>query len=156
MREFENSPEIVEVKKVLREFFMEIIGSITGAFEGFIEWVRSVKLNLPPMLKLFGNSGVNGSVFAIVIAYITFINIKAYRLFAADKRYARQDEERIPEWRLLANMLLGGAIGGAIAMYRLRHKTQHKSFTVTAKVLVFVYLLLYSFVIGFLGFWTFF
>ena len=57
-----------------------------------------------------------------MIVLIPRINIKTYRLFAADKRYAQNDEERIPEWRLLANMFMGGAIGGAIAMYRLHHK----------------------------------
>ena len=156
MRDFENSPEIVAVKEILREFFMSIIESIRGAFVGFLEWVQSIKLNLPPMLKLFGNTGINSSVFIIAVLYIAFINIKTYRLFAADKRNAQNDEERIPEWRLLANMFMGGAIGGAIAMYRLHHKTLHKSFTVTAKALVLIHLLLYSFIIGFLSFWTFF
>ncbi len=156
MQEFENSPEILAIKAVLRDFFMGIIDSVRGAFIGFFEWVQSVKLRLPPMLKLFGNTGVNSTIFIIVVAYIVLMNIKTYRLFKADKRYAQNDEERIPEWRLMANMWLGGAMGGALAMYKLRHKTKHKSFTMTAKILVFVHLLLYSFVIGFLGFWTFF
>ena len=73
MRDFENSPEIVAVKEILREFFMSIIESIRGAFVGFLEWVQSIKLNLPPMLKLFGNTGINSSVFIIAVLYIAFI-----------------------------------------------------------------------------------
>lgn len=156
MREFENSPQILAIKEILRTFFMGIIDSVKGAFVGFFEWVQSVRLSAPPMLKLFGNTGVNSTVFGIVVLYIVLINIKAYRLFKADKQYAKNNEERIPEWRLMFNMWIGGAIGAAIAMYRLRHKTNHKAFVMSAKILVFAQLLLFSIIIGFVSFWTFF
>lgn len=157
MQRFENTPEVLAMKEILREFFLGIIDNVKGAFAGLLEWISTVRLNMPPMLKIFGNTKFNGIVLIAVIAYIVFINIKAYFLFAADKRYAAEEgAERVPEWRLLANIWLGGAIGSAVAMYKLRHKTKHKVFTISAKVCVFVDLLVFSFVIGFLGFWTFF
>lgn len=156
MYEFENSPEMLALKEVLREFFLGIIDNITGAFYGFAEWISNMRVNTPPLLKLFGNTKVNGIFLMLFIAFMVFINLKAYFLFAADKRYAtEEEEERVPEWRLLTNIWFGGAIGSMIAMYRLRHKTQHKIFKVSVWIFAFVDLLLFSVVIGFLGFWTF-
>lgn len=155
MEAFENSPEALALKEILRNFFMGILDAIGGSFKGFFEWISLVHLNLPPMLKLFGNSYVNMIVLAILVVYVIIINVKTYRLFKHDKQYAVDEEDRIPEFRLLLNMWLGGAIGGVCAMYKFRHKTQKKRFTVTGKLLVFVQLLLLSFILGFLGFWTF-
>lgn len=155
MGAFENSPEALALKEILREFFLGILENIGGSFRGFFEWISLVHLRMPPMLKLFGNGYANTLILAILIGYVIVINIKTYRLFKHDKRYAEDEEERIPEFRLLMNMWLGGAIGGVCAMYKFRHKTQKKKFTMTGKTLVFVQLLLLSFVLGFLGFWTF-
>lgn len=155
MQEFENSPEILVMKQALREFFLGIIENIKGAFLGFFEWITNLRLNMPPMLKFFGNSKINGVALILFLVYIVVVNIKAYFLFAADKRYAKEGEDRVPEWRLLANIWLGGAVGSMIAMYRLKHKTRHKSFTVSVKLCLVIDLLLFSFVVGFLGFWTF-
>lgn len=155
MQEFENSPEVLAIKEMLREFFLGIIENIAGAFKGFAEWIKTVKVNPPPLLKFFGNDKVNGIILIIFIGYIVFVNIKAYFLFAADKRYAQEGEERVPEWRLMSHIWVGGAIGSVIAMYRLHHKTRHKSFTVSAWICMILYLLLFSVVFGFLSFWTF-
>ena len=155
MQEFERSPEMLALKGILREFFLDIIEKIKGAFLGFAEWATTIRLNLPPMLKFFGNTKISGVILAIFIAYIVFVNIKAYLLFRADKRYAIADEERVPEWRLLANIWFGGAIGSIIAMYKLHHKTKHKVFTVSAIICAGLELILASVVCGFLGFWAF-
>lgn len=156
MGAIENSPEALVIKETLREFFLDIIENIKGAFLGFFEWVKNVHINLPPLLKIFGNSTANMILFITVVAFAVIMNIKTYRLFKYDKKHARDEEERIPEFRLLLNMWLGGAIGGFIAIYRLRHKRQRKTFTITAKFLLVAQLLLYSYIVGFMAFWTFF
>ena len=154
MQEFENAPEIIAIKDILREFFMGIIENIRGAFLGFGEWIVILKTDVPPVLKLLGNSKVNAIAIIAILVYMVIVNIKTYMLFKADKRYASQGEERVPEWRLLTNLWMGGAIGGGIAMYRHRHKTKHRLFTVSAAVCIFLYIVLCSFIIGYLGFWT--
>lgn len=155
MQEFERSPEILALKKILREFFLDIIENIKGAFLGFAEWATTIRLNLPPMLKFFGNTKISGVILAAFVAYIVFVNVKAYLLFRADKRYAVAGEERVPEWRLLANIWFGGAIGSMIAMYTHHHKTKHRIFTISAIICVGLELILASVVCGFLGFWAF-
>ncbi len=155
MQEFENSPEVLVIKDALREFFLGIIDNIKGGFAGFIEWIGTVKIAPPPLLKFFGNDKFNGAILIVFLGYILFANIKAYRLFAKDKQRAQSDEERIPERRLMANIWLGGAIGATIAMYRLRHKTRHRKFIVSAWTCLIMYLLLFSVIFGFLSFWTF-
>ena len=155
MEAFENSPEALVIKDALREFFLGIIHSIRGAFLGFLEWIKNVPLTVPPLIKVFGNGKANLILFGVILLYIVFINIKTYRLFKKDKLYAKNEEERIPEFRLFLNMWLGGAPGGLIALYKFRHKTMHKSFTVTGKVLAFLDVLIYSFLLGFMGFWAF-
>lgn len=156
MEAFENSPEALVIKESLREFFLGIIENIKGAFMGLFEWIRTIHIDLPPFIKIFGNGKANMVLFIIIAAYAVIMNIKTYRLFKYDKRYAQDEEERIPEFRLLLNMWLGGGIGGFIAIYKLRHKTKHKTFTVTAKFLLVVQMLIYSYIIGFMAFWTFF
>lgn len=155
MQNFENTPEMIALKKVLREFFLGIIDNIKGAFVGFGEWIGGLEFNLPPMLKFFGNAKINGFILVCFLAYVIIANVRAYRLFARDKKNAQRDEERIPEKRLLANIWFGGAIGAVIAMYSLRHKTLHKVFTVSAWICLFIYLILFSVIFGFLSFWTF-
>ena len=69
---------------------------------------------------------------------------------------APKKKERIPERVFFNHMWMGGAVGSALAMFILRHKTQHRNFTVTVMILLFVQLAIFSFILGFLGFWTFF
>ncbi len=42
-----------------------------------------------------------------------------------DKRYAKTGHRRVPERRLFALALLGGAAGGLLGMYLFRHKARH-------------------------------
>ncbi len=157
MQEFENSPEIMQIKNALREWFISILDGIRGAWDAFYGWLGNVPLPVSPTaLKLFGNNRANTLLFIIVIIYAAIMNITAFVLFASDKRRAENGEERIPERRLFKYMWLGGAPGAGAAMLLYRHKTQHKSFTITGAVLTAAQLLVFSFILGYLGFWTFF
>lgn len=157
MSNFENLPKIVATKNFLRTIFTEILNAVEGAFKGFYNWLKNVPIPVPPsMLKMFSNNKANVILFFLVLVYVFYMNIKTYILFAADKRYAKRKEARISEKRLFTHMWLGGALGGGLAMIIYHHKTLHKNFTVTAIVLVVLQMLLFSFILGFLGFWTFF
>lgn len=157
MGSFENSPTILSVKSDLRVLFLSILDTVKGAFSSFYNWLMNVPLPVPPtMLKLFGNNKANFVLFSVVVAYLLYMNIRTYLMFASDKKKSRKKKERIPEKTLFKKIWLGGAAGAAVAMAIHRHKTQHKNFVATVTVLLFVQLLLFSFILGFLGFWTFF
>ncbi len=157
MSSFENSAQILAVKAFLREIFLSILDTVNGSFAAFYEWMKNVPIPVPPtMLKLFSNNKANFMIFCLVVIYVLYINIRTFRLFAADKRYAVRSMERVPERALFKYMWLGGAAGAAMAMWIYRHKTQRRKFVVTALALLFVQLLAFSFVLGFLGFWAFF
>ena len=157
MQNFENSPQIVAVKDVLRELFLSMLETLADTFIAFYEWLKSVPLPVPPpMLKMFSNNKANFILFSFIVLYILFINIKSYVIFSVDKKSAIKKKERIPERVLFNHMWMGGAVGSALAMFILRHKTQHRNFTVTVMILLFVQLAMFSFILGFLGFWTFF
>lgn len=157
MESFENSPVILAVKADLRVMFLTILDTLKSAVISFYNWLKDVPLPVPPtMLKLFGNNKANFFLFGLVVVYLLYINIRTYLAFGTDKKHAVKKKERTPERTLLKYVWLGGAVGGAIAMLFFRHKTLHKNFTTTVTVLLFVQLLLFSFVLGFLGFWTFF
>lgn len=68
------------------------------------------------------------SVFIIAIAYLGFINLKTYRAFAADKRFAINKEQRTPEATLLHLARIGGWGGAKLAQKRLRHKSYKQPF----------------------------
>lgn len=155
MQNFENTPEMLALKGILREFFLGIIENIKGAFIGFCEWIVNLDMKLPPMLKFFGNAKINGVILVLFLVYTVFMNIKTYRMFAHDKQYAVENKERISEKRLLAHTWIGGACGALIAMYVLQHKTRHKVFVVSAWLSVAIYLVCFSVIFGFLSFWTF-
>lgn len=156
MSSFENSPQILEIKAFLREIFIAILDTVTDAFKAFYMWLKTVPIPVPPtMLKLFSNNKANFILFCVFALYLFVINIKTYRLFAIDKHNAQRSLARVPEKVLLRHMWLGGDAGAALAMWFLKHKTQHKNFVITALVLLFIQLLVFSFALGFLGFWTF-
>ena len=157
MQSFENSPQILMIKAVLREMFFAILDTITGAFGAFYEFLKQAPIPAPPtMMKLFSNNKANLILFMVFVAYIVFINIRAYIIFAADKRYSQRNQERVPERTLFKYMWAGGAAGSGLSMVMNRHKTKHKNFVITAVTLVVIQLILFSFVLGYLGFWTFF
>ncbi|MCH5212966.1 MAG: DUF1294 domain-containing protein [Oscillospiraceae bacterium] len=157
MMSFENSPQMLEIKAGLREMFFAILDTVTGAFKAFYEYLKEAPIPAPPtMMKLFSNNKANLILFTVFVAYIIFINVRAYVVFAADKRYAQRNQERVPEKTLFKYMWVGGAAGSGLSMLMNRHKTQHANFVATAAVLVVIQLILFSFILGYLGFWTFF
>lgn len=154
---FENSPGIVAVKDTLRELFTSMLDVITGSFSAFYDWLKNVPLPVPPtMLKLFSNNKANFILFSAFTVYVLYINIRTFVMFVTDKKHSIKKRERIPESKLIRHIWLGGAPGAALAMVFYHHKTHHKNFTVTVIILLAVQLIIYSFVLGFLGFWTFF
>lgn len=139
--------------------------TITGIGEWFgsiwaviCEWFNS--LPIPSALKLFSNDTVNLCMFFGVVAYILLMNIWALSLFGADKSIAKskhsRKRSRISEKKLFSVCFWGGAIGGMIGIYMFRHKTLKKKFSVGVPILFLIQLLVDSFILGFLGFWTFF
>ncbi len=128
--------------------FLKMVG--TSIYEWFIS------LPFPTVMKLFGNPIMNKAVFAAVAAYILAVNIAALAMFLSDKKRAQTKRGRIPEKKLIRVCVLGGAIGGIIGMSAAHHKTNVKKFKMTVPALFIIQLLVYSMVLGFLGFWAFF
>lgn len=62
------------------------------------------------------------------VLWIVFMNIAAFAAFSADKRRAVRGKWRIPESRLFALALLGGAAGSLAAMHLCRHKIRERRF----------------------------
>lgn len=118
------------------------------------DWVSTV--NLPTVMKVFGDVNANRALFAAILAYIIFINVRAMLLFKKDKGNAQRRQRRVSEGRLMKLCFLGGAAGGLIGMSAFHHKTKKKKFTVVVTILFIIQLILYSFALGFLGFWAFF
>ena len=111
------------------------IGTWLGeAWAAVCGWFNSIQF--PNALKLFSNATVNR--------------------FGADKASAKKQGTRVSEKKLFRVCFWGGAIGGMIGMYLFRHKTLKKKFSVGVPILFLIQLLLDSFILGFLGFWTFF
>ena len=118
------------------------------------DWVSTI--NLPTAMKIFGDVNANRALFIAIAAYIIFINVRALMLFKKDKSSAKRKQRRISEGKLMKICFLGGATGGLIGMSAFHHKTQKKKFTVIVTMLFIIQLVLYSFALGFLGFWAFF
>lgn len=115
-----------------------------------------MSIPFPTVMKLFGNPTANKIVFAAVFAYILAINIAALAMFVSDKKKAEKKKYRTPEKKLLRICVFGGAIGGMIGMSAARHKTSVSKFKYTVPALFMIQLIIYSMLIGFLGFWAFF
>lgn len=118
------------------------------------DWISTI--NLPTAMKIFGDVNANRALFTAIVAYIIFINIRALLLFKKDKGSAQRKQRRVSEARLMKLCFLGGATGGLIGMNVFHHKTKKKKFTVVVTMLFIIQLILYSFALGFLGFWAFF
>ena len=56
------------------------------------------------------------------------VNLVVYPVWWMDKRQARREGFRVPEWTLHLLSFLGGGLAGVIAMQSLRHKTQKAIF----------------------------
>lgn len=112
-------------------------------------------LPLPTSIKLFSNDMANRYLFFGLALFLLIMNIWAFVLFGSDKAKAKRRQRRIRESKLIRVCFFGGAIGGMIGMHVFSHKTQKKKFTVGISVLFVIQLILNSFLLGFLAFWTF-
>lgn len=120
-------------------------------------WMQTIDLpSSPTMMKIFSNTIANRVIFLSVAGYILVINIWAFVLYGLDKRYARLRKKRISERRLLHFCVWGGGAGSLLGMLIFSHKTRDKKFNVRVPVLFCIQLILFSFLVGFLGFWAFF
>ncbi len=59
------------------------------------------------------------------VIWMIIMSAALFMLMCIDKGRARRGARRIPERRLFAAALAGGAFGGWLGMYVLRHKTRH-------------------------------
>lgn len=118
------------------------------------EWVSH--LPLPNSIKLFSNDTINLYIFIGVAIYLLVMNIWTFYLFGKDKSSAKRKQRRVQERKLLRACFFGGAIGGIIGMNLFHHKTLKKKFSIGVPMLFIIQLVLDSFILGFLGFWTFF
>lgn len=62
------------------------------------------------------------------LAWLTLINMLAFRAFAEDKQRAVNKASRVPEARLLGLVAAGGGAGAVAAMQLFRHKTRKQPF----------------------------
>lgn len=139
-----------------------IVGAQLGKFFTWAAQGISAKLStitlpmLPTMMKLFSNKGVNKGIFFTLLTFLCIMNILAFMGFGTDKHRAKHSKYRLSERKLMRYCFLGGAAGGLAGMLIFRHKTLHKKFSVGIPLLFAIQLILYSFILGFLGFWAFF
>ncbi len=139
---------------------------VSSAYTKISAFLESINIPiLPSKSKILQEHFVSGGLAAIVIIYIICINVSAFRLFGLDKKKAKQQPpkdnlpkrsrkyDRISEKKLLSRCFWGGALGGFIGMKVYHHKTLKPKFTVGVMVMLIVQLLIFSFVMGFFGFW---
>lgn len=123
-------------------------------YKGLSDWLSTV--NLPTMMRVFGDVNANRALFIALAAYIVFMNVWAFSQFKKDKTKAKRKQRRVSEAKLMKICFFGGAAGGLIGMNAFHHKTKKKKFTVFITFLFVVQLIIDSFLLGFLGFWAFF
>ena len=136
----------------------EVIGNIFNSLTGWIySKLSSVTLPMmPTVMKIFSNATLNRTVFYTIVLYIVIMNIVSFLMFGIDKKRAKKRQKRISEKKIMRVCFWGGALGGIIGMSIFKHKTKQKKFSVSIPVLFMIQLILYSFLLGFLGFWAFF
>ena len=79
----------------------------------------------------------------LLLLYWFGMSMYAFVLFGVDKKRATGDRRRrIPERKLIAVTVLGGAVGSGLAMLLFWHKVRKKKFTVTVPIALAVTLLL--------------
>ena len=167
---------IFEALKVFGEFLIELIISalwglymiFSTLFTKLCDFLETINVPmLPSRLRLLQEEFISGTILALVFVFILIMNISAFNLFKNDKKKAkknaekdgndkkrRRKSERVSERKLLTRCFFGGALGGFLGMKIYRHKTLKKKFTIGVTFMLAVQLLLYSFVIGFFGFWV--
>ncbi|MBP3382139.1 MAG: DUF1294 domain-containing protein [Clostridia bacterium] len=71
--------------------------------------------------------------------YLLCINIAAFLVTAADKRFAKRQKRRVRERTLILLAAAGGALGTFLAMELCRHKTKKPLFYIGVPLLLFLW-----------------
>ena len=87
-------------------------------------------LSLLASFGLWWISGMSQLTMAIVLCWLTGVNLITFMMFGFDKWQARGGRERVPEFTLHVQSLLGGSFGAFLAMVFFRHKTIKGSFRI--------------------------
>lgn len=148
----------------IQEFFQTLGQYIYIGYSTVTEWLGNLwkaimdmlPSTAPTSIKLFSNNTANKYLFFGILIYLLLMNIWAFTLFGADKKNAKSKKQRVKESKLMRVCFFGGAVGGLIGMNVFHHKTLKKKFSVGIPILFVIELILYSFILGFIGFWTFF
>lgn len=64
-------------------------------------------------------------IHTALMAWLALMSAILFGMMGMDKHSARQGKRRIPEKRLFAFAVIGGALGGWLGMHIFRHKTRH-------------------------------
>ncbi len=67
-------------------------------------------------------------LFRYVLIFFAGLNLATFIVYGIDKRKAKKDKWRIPEFTLLLLAVLGGSLGAWAGMKAFHHKTLHKKF----------------------------
>lgn len=152
--------------EILTAAFWGLYMIFSSAYTRLSSFLESINIPiLPSKSKILQEHFVSGGFAVIIIIYIICINVSAFRLFKLDKIKAKQAPpkdnlpkrsrkyDRISERKLMSRCFWGGALGGFIGMKVYHHKTLKPKFTIGVMVMLIVQLLIFSFVMGFFGFW---
>lgn len=158
----------MDIHEILQSIgqFLYIAGTaiwkwINSGISIFMGWMSSMLSSvqlpmMPTMMKIFSNATVNRVIFYVIAGYIVFMNVTAFFMFGIDKKRAKKRGKRISEKSLMRVCFWGGALGAMLGMSIFAHKTKHKKFSISIPVMFVIQLILFSFLLGFLGFWAFF
>lgn len=155
-----------EILSEILDFLSLVWYYITEGMGMFMRWIGGLFANLsfsdfslpfsssaPTITKIFQNTTFCTIALLVIFIYVIAINISAFTAFGKDKHYALRSERRISERTLMRLCFWGGALGGFIGMKVYRHKTLKKRFNIGIPVLLVVQLILFSYIMGFFGFW---
>ena len=79
----------------------------------------------------------NMALLKIFLIWTAAANAVAIVMTCLDKSFARKKGAgRIPEWKLFAAALMGGACGMYVTMRKIRHKTLHKRFMIGLPMII--------------------
>lgn len=157
-----SSEILAEVMDVLSLVWFYITEGISAAVQAVGSFIQSLSVSdlsvpmpssFPTVTKVFQNPTVCYTAMLLVTVYIIIINISAFHAFGKDKKLATRQELRISEKSLMRRCMLGGALGGFIGMKVFHHKTLKKRFNIGVPLLLAAQIILFSFIMGFFGFW---
>mgnify|MGYP004545970641 CR=1 FL=1 len=81
-------------------------------------------------------------VLTSLMIYYGFVNIALFVMMGFDKMQAIKGNRRVPEVKLFALAMAGGAIGGIVGMQVWHHKTRKPAFHFVFGVATFIHLYL--------------